>query len=64
MEKIGKEKCAAVLTIHNPADMSPKGKAEVLAWLKKQVKWFETDSQNLGKTFRARYLYTEGDYAE
>jgi hypothetical protein len=64
MKETGKEKCAAILTIHNPAEMSPKGKKEVLVWLKKQVEWFEKDSELLGKTFCARYLYTEGDYAD
>ena len=57
------ERSVAILTIHNAGDFSPKGKAEVLAWLKKQVKSFEKDNLSFARTFRARYLYAEGDYS-
>lgn len=55
--KIKTEKSAAILTIHDAANMSAKGRRDVVAWLKRQAGFLETHSKQLAKRFTARYIY-------
>lgn len=57
------EKTAAVLTIKNAADMSPKGRREIADWLREQAKTLEAEGVQYSSRFRARYLYRSGDDA-
>jgi hypothetical protein len=52
-----KEKCAASITIHDAADMTPKGKKEIAEWLRKQAKMLLKEGDNYPTRFRASYLY-------
>lgn len=51
------EKSAAILTIKDASDMTPKGVKEIAAWIRKQADMLEKHSGELAGTFRARYLY-------
>lgn len=56
-------KCAAVLTLNDASEWSPEGRERVAEWLLEQVRLLESpESENLSKTFRARYMYTPGVY--
>lgn len=48
---------AAIVTIHDAENMTPKGRKQVAAWLRRQAKFLETHGDQLDKLFRARYLY-------
>jgi hypothetical protein len=50
-------KAAVILTIKDIPDMTPKGRREILKWLKQQVQFFEKDYDKLGKTFVSRFFY-------
>ena len=54
-----KEKSAAILTVHGISEMSPKGRKEIIKWLKNQIKNIEKYHKDPGfaKRFTARYLY-------
>jgi hypothetical protein len=55
MEK--EKKCAATLTIHEAAMMTPTGKKEIAEWLRKQAKMLVKEGSNYSTRFRASYLY-------
>ena len=55
--KSKKEKSAAVVTIRDAADMTPKGRKEVARWLRRQAAFLEKYSEQLSSRFTARYLY-------
>lgn len=55
------DKTAAILTFNNPANYSAKGKRAILAWLKKQEKFFALNSHQMAKVYHARYIYQEED---
>jgi len=57
------EKVAAILTIKNPGELSVSGKRSILAWLKRQERYFSRNSHKMAKQFRARYLYQEEEDA-
>jgi hypothetical protein len=52
-----KTKSAAVLTIFDPANFSPKGKRAIVKWLRYQATFLSRNSRKLAKRFTARYLY-------
>ena len=55
-----KEKCAAVLTIHDASEMSTKGIDSIMRWLWKTTKEMRDDKEyrsKISKRFTARYLY-------
>lgn len=52
-----KTKSAAILTIHNASDMSPKGRKQIVAWLQNQIKNIEEYHAQMSKRFTARFLY-------
>jgi hypothetical protein len=52
------EKSAAVVTIHRADEMTPEGRKEVAAWLRRQASFLTKDGDKLAKRFTARYLYT------
>ena len=52
-----KKKCAATLTIHDTAMMTPSGKKEIAEWLKKQAKMIMKEGSNYSTRFRASCLY-------
>lgn len=57
-KKVEKEKCAAVLTIYRPGEMSPKGRKAIAAWLRDKADHFEAEGDKYDdKRFTARYLY-------
>lgn len=51
------EKSAAVLTIHRAADMTPEGRASVVAWLRRQARLLARSAPKLSRRYTARYLY-------
>lgn len=52
---------AAVLTLNDPANYSAKGKKSILAWLKRQERYFSKNSKKMSKRYRAHYIYQEED---
>jgi hypothetical protein len=53
------EKSAAIVTIRRAADMTTKGRRQVVAWLRKQADFLEQYSKELSPRFCARYLYND-----
>lgn len=58
MAKNTKEKSAAVLTVVKPDEMTPEGRKEIAAWLRRQAAALIKDGDRYAKRFTARYLYT------
>jgi len=56
MKKI-KEKVAASLTVYGIADMTPKGRRAICAWLCNLAADIQAEPKAFNKTFRARYMY-------
>jgi hypothetical protein len=52
-----KKKCAATITIHEAAFMTPAGKKQIADWLRKQAKMFLKEGDNYPTIFRNSYLY-------
>ena len=52
-----KTKSAAVLTIFDAADMTPKGKCDIARWLKRQATFLTMHGYEMSKRFTARYIY-------
>lgn len=52
-----KETSAAILTIKEPAEMTPKGRKAIAEWLRQQAKDLIKYGDNYAKRFTARYLY-------
>jgi phage antirepressor YoqD-like protein len=52
-----KKKCAATLTIHEAAMMTPVGKKQISDWLRQQAKMLRKEGSNYSTRFRASYLY-------
>lgn len=50
-------KSAAIITIKDAANMSPKGRKAIAAWMRRQAEFLEKHAKELSPTFRARYLY-------
>jgi chromosomal replication initiation ATPase DnaA len=48
---------AAILTIKDAANMTPKGRRQVADWLRRQAKDLLSLGDQYDKTLRARYLY-------
>lgn len=57
MKKAVKRKWAAVLTIFDADDMTPKGRKDIAEWLRRQAKFLVKDGDKLSKRFTARYMY-------
>lgn len=45
----------AVITIRRSQDMTPKGRKDVAAWIRRNAGWLEKHWKDLGPTFRATY---------
>ena len=53
-----KDKSAAVVTIHGAPRMTPKGRKEIAAWLRRQADSLVKHGKDYTETrFTARYLY-------
>lgn len=52
-----KEKSAAVLTVRMADEMTPKGRREVAAWLRRQAAMLVKEGPNYAKRYTGRYLY-------
>ena len=52
-----KDKTAAILTIHRAADMTRKGRADIVKWLRRQASLLTRDADKLATRYTARYLY-------
>lgn len=52
-----KQRAAATLHVVDAAGMSPKGRGEIAAWLRKQADALQAQGDNYAARFRARYLY-------
>jgi hypothetical protein len=50
-------KAAAIVTIHKAANMTPEGKREIAAWLKKQAGFLLKNADKMSLRYTARYLY-------
>ena len=49
---------AAVVTIHRPGEMSPRGRRRIAAWLRRTAETLVKDGDKLSPTrFTARYIY-------
>lgn len=55
-----KERSAAIVTIKDADRMTPKGRREIAAWLRRQAGFLTKHGDNFAGLFRARYIYTEG----
>lgn len=53
------EKSAAVLTVNHPDVMTPQGRREIAAWLRRQAYMLVRDGDQYASRFTARYLYRE-----
>ncbi len=56
---MARNKAAAILTVHNAADMTEEGRKAVVKWLRKQAKFLMDYPNELSPRFTARYLYSE-----
>lgn len=52
-----KEKSAAVLTIHDAANMTDEGRADIARWLRRQITFLMKNNTELSSRYTARYLY-------
>lgn len=52
-------KSAAILTIKDAASMTPEGRQEIAAWLRREARMLVMHGRWYDKVARARYLYTE-----
>jgi hypothetical protein len=50
-------KSAAILTIHNAADMTAKGKKDIAKWIDRQKEILLKNNKELSGRYTARYLY-------
>lgn len=50
---------AASLVIHDAARMTPKGRREVAAWIRRQATYLQKYRTRLAPTFVARYYYSK-----
>lgn len=54
----GKEKSAAVVTVFRADEMTPRGRRQIAAWMRRQASMLEKEGKNYAKRFTGRYLYT------
>ena len=54
------ERCAAVLTIKNVAQMTPRGRRDVCDWLRRQIGHVEQNPHAFAGKYCARFIYSEG----
>lgn len=52
-------KSAATLTVHRAGQMTPKGRASVVKWLRQQASNLSRHGKLYSARFTARYLYAE-----
>ena len=52
-----KDKCAAIVTIHRAADMTPDGRRRIVGWLRNQARFLQNDYAHIGPRYTARWLY-------
>jgi predicted dithiol-disulfide oxidoreductase (DUF899 family) len=54
-----KTKSAAILTVYDISKMTPKGRADIIAWLRLQVSYIKKYHKKPGfaKRYTARYYY-------
>jgi len=50
-------KAAAVVTIRGADKMTPKGRKQVAAWLRRHAAYLTKHGKSYGPTMRGRYLY-------
>jgi hypothetical protein len=48
---------AAVLTIFDASEMTPKGKCDIARWLRRQARFLTMHGYEMSKRFTARYMY-------
>ena len=51
------DKSAAIVTVFKASDMTPKGRKNVVKWLKQQADFIDKYPKELSPRFTARYLY-------
>jgi len=56
-----KQKSAATLTIHDAALMTPRGRKDVVKWLRRQAGFLSKYHAELSSRYTARYLYRNKD---
>jgi hypothetical protein len=56
MEQHQDDKIAASLIIHDADRMTPDGRRQIAAWLRRQASGLIKDGDRYAKRFRARYL--------
>jgi len=54
-----KTKAAAILTIRDAANMSEKGRKDIVDWIRQQAKDLIKYGDDYSGTMRARYLYED-----
>jgi len=54
---MNKKKSAAILTIKRAARMTPRGRKDIAAWLRRQASFLEKHAKEYSERFTARYLY-------
>jgi hypothetical protein len=56
---MSKEKSAAILTVKDISKMTPKGRKDIIAWLKSQIENIQKYHKKPGfaSRYTARYLY-------
>lgn len=52
-----KEKSAAILTIRDADKMTPRGRKQIAAWLRRQSEFLTKHGKQYSGRFTARYLY-------
>ena len=52
-----KTKSAVIITIHDSANMTTKGRKRIVAWMRRQAGFLEKFHEELGKTYVARWRY-------
>ena len=58
---MSKQKVAATLTIHDAREFTDEGRAEVVAWIRKQADYLDEYYLELSKRFTAKYWYNDED---
>jgi len=54
-EKRIMDKTIVTVTVHRAADMTPTGRKQIAAWLRRQASFLETEGEKCAKRFTARY---------
>jgi hypothetical protein len=52
------ERSAAILTILDGANMTPKGKCDIARWLRRQARFLTMHGYEMSNRYTARYIYS------